>query len=350
MEKKMFKKTMLAVLFTAIATASYADYTMIVPQKVGGGTSVWAEIVSKQLEKHLGEPVVIVHSPGARDIPAFNDFETTYQYDNKTIMVSHGGNGESFLAEEVLYNYANYRPIGMMNLDIIVAKLKDADMSNITFGAGSGMTPEAMAIAMLQCGPSDMEATLECWKNTVSWVKGFNGGERRLAFKRGELNATRESPAAYKKHVEPNEEAELWFTHGIAGPNGTRLDDPEYPGARFEEVYNAKWGVAPSGPVYEAYQLVRAFRDGFQKALWVGKDNPNADTIIAAMQAMVNDPESVAAIEKNAGKYPWIIGEDATAHTANILSLVTEQPLRDLVTFSNSALGLASVYKPELIQ
>ena len=54
MEKKMFKKTMLAVLFTAIATASYADYTMIVPQKVGGGTSVWAEIVSKQLEKHLG--------------------------------------------------------------------------------------------------------------------------------------------------------------------------------------------------------------------------------------------------------------------------------------------------------
>ena len=68
------------------------------------------------------------------------------------------------------------------------------------------------------------------------------------------------------------------------------------------------------------------------------------------MYMMVNDPESVAAIENNAGKYPWIIGEDAVTHTANILSLVKEQPLKDLVTFSNSALGLASVYKPELIK
>ena len=68
------------------------------------------------------------------------------------------------------------------------------------------------------------------------------------------------------------------------------------------------------------------------------------------MQAMINDPVSRAAIEKNAGNYPWIVGKDAVAHTTNILSLVQEQPLKDLVTFSNEALGLASVYKPELIQ
>ena len=96
------KNIMLAISLAFVATTASADYTMIVPQKVGGGTSVWAEIVAKQLEKHLGEPIVIDYRPGARDIPGFNDFETTYQYDNKTIMVSHGGNGESFLAEKVL--------------------------------------------------------------------------------------------------------------------------------------------------------------------------------------------------------------------------------------------------------
>jgi tripartite-type tricarboxylate transporter receptor subunit TctC len=55
----------LALIFAA--SSASADYTMIVPQKVGGGTSVWAEIVAKELEKHLGEPIVIDYRPGARD-------------------------------------------------------------------------------------------------------------------------------------------------------------------------------------------------------------------------------------------------------------------------------------------
>ena len=35
----------------------------------------------------------------------------------------------------------------------------------------------------------------------ITFVKGMKPGERRLAFKRGELNITRENPAAYKKHA-----------------------------------------------------------------------------------------------------------------------------------------------------
>jgi tripartite-type tricarboxylate transporter receptor subunit TctC len=65
------KNIMLAISLAFVATTASADYTMIVPQKVGGGTSVWAEIVAKQLEKHLGEPIVIDYRPGARDIPGF---------------------------------------------------------------------------------------------------------------------------------------------------------------------------------------------------------------------------------------------------------------------------------------
>ena len=42
----MFKKLLLtATLTVGMATSALADYTMIVPQKPGGGTSVWAEIV-----------------------------------------------------------------------------------------------------------------------------------------------------------------------------------------------------------------------------------------------------------------------------------------------------------------
>jgi hypothetical protein len=347
------KRLLSAIAFMAFATTAHADYTMVVPQKVGGGTAVWAEIIAKELEKKLGESVVIDYRPGARDIPGFDDFETTLQHDPKTIMVSHGGNAESFLQEQVQYNYSNYRPVGLMNLDIIVAKRKDVDVYNapIAFSSGSGMTPEAMAMTMLICGP-DMttEQYISCFNEKISWVKGFDGGERRLAFQRGELSATRETPAAYKKHVESDEMAELWFTHGIIGPDNTRLDDPEYPGYRFEDVFKTKWGVEPTGAFYESYALVRAFRDGFQKALWMSKDSPHADDVIKALNEMVQDPESNAAIEKDAGKYPWVIGADAEVFTQQILSLVKEQPLKDLVSFSEQALGLASVYKPELVK
>lgn len=339
--------TILALAF--VASTAAADYTMVVPQKVGGGTSVWTTIVAAELEKHLGEKINIDHRPGARDIPGFDDWHNDLQYDDKTIMVSHGGNGVSFLIENVDYNYNEYRPIGMMNLDIIVAKRKDANVlfDKILFSAGSGQTPEGFAIFMMQCGYA---LTQQCWETKVGWVKGMKGGEKRLAFKRGELNATRESPAAYKKHVGPDENAEVWFTHGIAGANGERLDDPEYPGFKFEDVYFKRWGLYPSGPVYDAYALVRAFRDGLQKAMWVSKDNPNADKIIAAMEAMVNDPVSMASINKTAGKYPWVVGDAAQAHTDAILNLVQEDALRDLVTIANEQMGLASVYKPELIK
>jgi hypothetical protein len=70
------------------------------------------------------------------------------------------------------------------------------------------MVPEAFAMTMLLCGPDlSMDQYIECFKKNVTWVSGMSGGERRLAFKRGELNGTRENPAAYKKHVASNPDA-----------------------------------------------------------------------------------------------------------------------------------------------
>ena len=75
---------------------------------------------------------------------------------------------------------------------------------------------EIMAIVQLLAGPDNDPN--EVFKNQIVWVKGMSGGERRLAFMRGDLNATRENPAAYKKHVLPLIEqgkAYTWFHHGI---------------------------------------------------------------------------------------------------------------------------------------
>lgn len=348
----MFKKLLLtATLTMGLATSALADFTMHVPQKPGGGTSVWAEIVAGQLEKFLGEKIVIKHYPGARDIPGFNKWHNELRDDDKVIMVSHGGNGVSFLQEEVDYNYGEYESIGAMNLNIIAGKLKGADMDKPLFAAGSGMVPEAFAMTMLICGPDkSIDEYAVCFKDNVTWVPGMSGGERRLAFKRGELTGTRENPAAYKKHVAGNDDAELWFHHGILQADGSHADDPNYPGYQFEILFEQRWGVAPSGEMYDAYKLVKSFRDGLQKALWVNKGNPNAERLQAALTEMANDPEATAVIAAKVGNYDWKIGAEGNAHRDTLMTFITEEALRNLVKFNTEALGLNSVFKEELVQ
>ena len=341
----------LAMVLGMTSTAS-ADYTFVVPQKPGGGTTVWTEIVAKELAPFLGEKIIIKTIPGARDIPGFNKFHNDLQKDDKTVMVSHGGNGVSFLQENVDYNYADYTSIGLMNLDIIAGISKDfKEGDKISFAAGSGMVPEAFAMTMLLCGPDlSMDQYVECFKKNVIWVAGMSGGERRLAFKRGELNGTRENPAAYKKHVAPNPNAKVWFTHGILDANtASHMDDPNYPNMQFEILFKNKYGVAPSGEFYDAYKLVKSFRDGMQKAIWVRKDNPNAQKLQDALTAMSKDATAIANIQKKVGKYEWKIGVDGNRQRDVLMTFITKDALRNLVKFNTEALGLKSVYKENLI-
>ena len=341
----------LAMVLGMTSTAS-ADYTFVVPQKPGGGTTVWTEIVAKELAPFLGEKIIIKTIPGARDIPGFNKFHNDLQKDDKTVMVSHGGNGVAFLQENVDYNYADYTSIGLMNLDIIAGISKDfKEGDKISFAAGSGMVPEAFAMTMLLCGPDlTMDQYAECFKKNVIWVAGMSGGERRLAFKRGELNGTRENPAAYKKHVAPNPNAKVWFTHGILDANSaSHMDDPNYPNMQFEILFKNKYGVAPSGEFYDAYKLVKSFRDGMQKAIWVRKDNPNAQKLQDALTAMSKDATAIANIQKKVGKYEWKIGVDGNRQRDVLMTFITKDALRNLVKFNTEALGLKSVYKENLI-
>ena len=92
----MKKLLILTSLFGLWSSVASADYTMVIPQKPGGGTSQWATIIAKYLEPHL-ESIKLKHLPGARDIPGFNKFHNDLRFDDKTIMVSHGGNGVSYL-------------------------------------------------------------------------------------------------------------------------------------------------------------------------------------------------------------------------------------------------------------
>jgi hypothetical protein len=349
----MKKILMVLVISLGIVTSALAEtFTFVVPQKPGSGTTVWTEIVLKELARFMpGHTLKLRNFPGARDIPAVNAFQNELRFDDTIIMVSHGGNGVSFLQENVDYNYADWESIGMMNLNIIVGKRLDADLDNIIFASNPGRVPDAMALALLLCGKLDsIDAYTTCFKSKVTFVPGFKkGGDRRLAFKRGELTVDRENPAAYKKHIAPNEEAEVWFHHGILQADGSHADDVNYPGLQMEILYEQKWGEAPSGPMYDAYVLVKSFRDAMQKAFWVNAGNPNAELLQKALLEMSKDPQAIAAIQKKVGKYEWVIGEEGNARRDTLMSFVTEDALRDLVEFSNEALNIQAIYKESIL-
>lgn len=351
----MFKLlTTAALAATMAASAAMADITLVVPQKPGSGTTVWTEIVAKELEPFLGEKINIKLIPGARDIPGFNKWHNELRFQDDHFMVSHGGNGVSFLHQDVDYDYSEYESIGLMNLNIIAAIRNDADEMKPSFSAGSGMIPEAFAMTMLICGPNkSVDQYVDCFKDNVTWVKGMKGSERRLAFKRGELAGSRENPAAFKKHAQPvidDGDARIWFHHGILdAANASHSDDPNYPGFQMEILFEEKYGVAPSGEFYEAYVLVKSFRDGLQKAIWANKGNPNSAKLQAALTAMSQDPDAIAVLATKVGNYEWLIGAAGDQQRDTLLSFVTEDTLRNLVKFSTEALELNSNYKPSLL-
>ena len=348
----MLKKIIAAMmLMTSVAVA---DYNLIVPQNPSGGTSVWAQIVVKEWEKHLGEKINLVYKPGARDQLGPNEFQNSLRQDNKNILVSHGGNGISYLMEPVDYNYLDWESVGMMNLNIIVGARADADTRKgpIKFAAGSGTTPEIMAIVMLIGGPdADYKKVFE---QNIVWVKGMEGSERRLAFIRGDLNGTRENPAAYKKHVEPlvdKGEAITWFHHGLLDvASGKHSTDPNFSAPTFETLYKQTWGVEPKGDFYDAYRMVKSWRDTLQKAFWVKRGNPNKQKLIDALNRMLADPESVAAIEKNVGRYQWLIGSDGDRAVKVLKTFITAPALKTLTDFGKDQLGYNTVYKEGLIK
>lgn len=358
MKVSTFIKTIALSMSIGYSAVASAEVILMSPQKPGAGTSVWAEIVAKEFVKApalQGEDVIVTYNPGARDIAGFNKFHNTERFKDNTIMVSHGGNGISYVQERVQYDYKDYDSVCHQNLNIIMAKHVGVDEDEgVSHIAGSGMVPEGLAIAMLLGGPGKTVAEyIAIFKEKVTWVNGLSGSERHLAFTRGEVTATRANPAQYLAKVMPlvnDGIVATWLHHGILDlETGKTKDDPNYPGKRFEEVYKAKWGVMPEGALYDAYALIHSWRDAIQKALWVNKGNPNTAKYRKACQQMASNPESIAIFHKKIGKYDWVVGEDGNKTIDILNSLITKDALTALVEFNTKALGLASIYKPERV-
>lgn len=346
-------KSIIAGVLLALVGTAHADYTLVVPQEAGGGLSVWAEIVVRELNKYTNEPVRIRHIPGAGTVLGVNEWHTDLRKDPKVMVAVGGANAIKYLTNAgVKYDYS-YDAIGVMNLNIVVARRTNTD--RLIFPAGDGHTPEAMAMLMLAAGPGlTTDQYIDYWKRNVKWVPAMKQADFRLSFRRGELTGTRENPAAWKKHVQPlidAGEAELWFHHGLLNAKtGKHDDDVNFPGHQMEILFKKKWGVEPSGELYQAYRMNKSYRDGIQKALFINTGSPHTEHLRAAMQQVATNPDSIRAIQVDVGNYGWIVGAAGNQHVESIMKLATEQAYRTLIRFEVEALGLDSKYRNNIVK
>jgi hypothetical protein len=212
-----------------------------------------------------------------------------------------------------------------------------------------------MAIVMLACGPRpSVDAYIDCYKQRMTFVKSMKPTDARLAALRGELNITRETFVSHKKFIEPEVAKGVfvdWFNHGILDLKTGRIaQDKNFAHMpTFEQAYQARWKQAPRGEFYDAYVLVKSYRDVLQKSLWVGKNNPNTVRLQTAVRTMLADPEALSAIVKDGGDYEWFVGQDMTRAYQTISNRVTEPALKNLYKFTVDGMGLEAEYKPELI-
>ena len=103
--------------------------------------------------------------------------------------------------------------------------------------------------------------------------------------------------------------------------------------------------------MYAVYRLAQVQNDALQKGLWVNKNNPNRDKLLAAFEKMLADPESRAIIATaSGGDYAWALGEEADQIVLDLRANYTEKKLKDITWWFNTIFGWKAEFKPELLK
>ena len=109
------KKTLIAtIMFLFTCTYAIADYTIYLPTKPGSGLDQWAQVVIKELKKHVDGEVKSVHIPGARHRLGMNKWEKENRFKEGAVTVTGGTTTvNTLVVSGVEYDYTNWDAIGV---------------------------------------------------------------------------------------------------------------------------------------------------------------------------------------------------------------------------------------------
>ena len=353
--KTVNKVALLFAVVLGFTSAAKADYRIIIPQQP---VQSWIETVAPEWSKKLGEKIVIDYQPGPMSVPGVVKFDKSERFDEKTILQFLNGSAESYLTNTVDFDLNNWAPIGLNHVTNTVGHDKRinpyTDKVRMPYNPAPASNADAIGVVLQICGPDlNLEQYLACYKDKMKYVTGMQTNEANLAYQKGELNVNANGNAGYRKDLMPMENNTIWYSSNQMDLK-TGQDQPKNPEVwpMYNDVYKQKWGKLPSdkNELWNAYRLLRNYRDVLQKSIWVNKNNPNRQKLIDSLKATLDDPESRKKIEEKIGPFPWIYGDDVYPALTALRNQTNEKTLKTLVYWNKEAFGFDTVYKPELVK
>jgi len=320
--------TAIMTLFLTVGTAM-ADYRLVVPSPKGTGTAIWGDVVAAELEKYLGERVIVENIKGGKGNVGLETFNTKYKDDPKTILLAHGGNANAWLIENVNWSFKDWEPVLIQPYNITTTIASDWDWKNerLDLADCSGCVPETLAWTMLKG-----------WDN-INFIRKMSAGEAKQAWLRGDFKYIREPASRHIKNTVPmvdKGEAVRLFNHGMFTPDNGFVQDYNWLDTPMAtELYEKEFGTTPEGPVFEAYILAAVWRDGLQKGLFM---HPGANTaeVIDAFERMMANDESRNYLVSKLGDYPMYFGDESNIIMDSLYNYVTKERLTYLTDFAKN--------------
>lgn len=296
--------------------------TIIDPNPAGGSTDIFARLVAPALERQLpGRPTVVVQNmPGGQQINGTNYVYKNDKGDGLLIEVGSSQATLSYILSSPGIEYdlrkmplVAYLPTGNITYARTDSGLKTAeDLANppkpVVYGGITGSSSADLTTAIIP---------IELLGWPIKVVLGYEGaGPVRLAVEKGEVNLGRDILLAYAQNVKPMIAAGKivpLFQTGAYDNDGrvSRLtgysDIPT-----LEDVYQKKFGKAPSGVGYDAY--VMTVQAGYSLGLWMrlGPKTPQdiVDAYVASLDQMRTDDTFQKRLTELQGTPP-VLGKQA---------------------------------------
>ena len=118
----------------------------------------------------------------------------------------------------------------------------------------------------------------------------------------------------------------------------------------FNDVFKEKYGKLPSGRFYNAYALIKNYRDLLQKIIWTGQGNPNIEELRSTLSVTLEKgSETRTNIESRMGKYDWLVGNELKIAFAKLQEQTDEQTLKDVIWWYENAYNFKTEFKADMV-
>lgn len=341
---KRFSISIAAALVTALpASAQFYQgktLTVVVNYGAGGNIDTEARLFVRHLPKHIpGTPTIIVRNvPGAGGVSAINQLGRGVigAPDGLTVGFFTLNPIAPMIDDPVLkVNYNDFRLVAGLGgwivaygrKDIKPGMTKPADIARATdiFAAGYATSSQHDARIRL---------TLDIIGAKYRVVTGYQSAAIvNQSMERGEVNYTTSSAPAFYSQVVPNliktGIAMPFWVYGVSAPGGRNVGSPDHErqGIKtFVDVYTEAHGKPPSGPKFEAYQMITDISTKLSRVVVAPPktaQGPVAE-LTKAFVSLMNDKDFQAEHLKVIGVKPELVMPEEGARLLAMLPNVSQ--------------------------